>query len=163
MDDPVTVSVVQRARHLRRNPNGFVHGELLLALELTTKGRAVHEGHHVVEEFARHSGVEERQEVWVLQTGGNADLCEEPLAPEDCRQLRSKDLEGHLALMLQVLSLIDRGHSATADLALDRVMVGENGAEKSERVRHDGTIWTEGRVGQARMLEVIAKGRVHPP
>jgi len=137
MDDSVSVGVVQRARHLRRNPDGFVHGELFLAVELTTEGLAIHVGHHVVEEFARRSGIEERQEVGVLQTGCNADLCEEPLCAEDCGQLRSEDLEGHLAMMLEVLSLIDRGHSAATELPLDHVTVGEGGAESVELLRHD--------------------------
>ena len=40
-------------------------------------------------------------------------------------------------MMLDVLSLIDRGHSAATELALDRITVGEGGAESVELLRHD--------------------------
>ena len=48
-------------------------------------------------------------------------------------------------MMLEVLSLIDRGHAPATELVLDRVLVGEGRAEKGELVRHDGTIWKESR------------------
>src|SRR5438445_13538626 len=68
-------------------------------------------------------------------------------------------------MMLEVLRLIDRGHATAAELALDRVMVGEDGAEQGELVRHDGTIWKERRVGQvqippSRLVEESALQRV---
>jgi hypothetical protein len=66
-----------------RDPAPLADGELLHALELATEGLAVHVGHHVVEQLARRSGVEERQEVRVLKTSGNADLRKEPLSAED--------------------------------------------------------------------------------
>ena len=124
VNDPVAVRVIQRACHLGRNPDRFAHGELLLALELATEGLAFHEGHHVVEELARRPGVEEWQEVRVLEPGGNANLREEPVSPEYRGELRSEDLQCHLPLMLEVLSLIDRSHAAAAELVLDRVIAG---------------------------------------
>src|SRR3989442_1356140 len=124
--------VVQRARHLGRDPDCFTHGELLVALELATEGLAGHVGHHIVEEPTCDSGIEEWQDVRVLQTGGDADLREESVSPEDRGELRSEDLQRHLALMLEVLSLIDCGHSAAAELALDRITAGEGSAERGD-------------------------------
>ncbi len=61
----------------------------------------------------------------MLQVGGDLDLGQEPVAPDDGRELRMQDLDGHLAAVLQVLGEIDRGHAALTELALDAVTVTE--------------------------------------
>jgi hypothetical protein len=43
-------------------------------------------------------------------------------------------LEGHSPVVLKVLGHVDRGHSATPDLALDLVAAGKGGREAGKRV-----------------------------
>ena len=61
----------------------------------------------------------------MLKVGGGLDLNEEALSPHQGCQLRLQDLHGHLPVVLQVLSQIDRSHTSAADLALDGVAVGK--------------------------------------
>ena len=63
------------------------------------------------------------------------DLAQEALGADDGGELGAEDLDRDLAVVLQVLGEVDRGHAALADLPLDAVAVAEGGGE---RVRHDG-------------------------
>ena len=44
-------------------------------------------------------------------------------------QVRSKDLDRHLAVVLEVLGQIDRGHATGPELALDLVAVSQGGGQ----------------------------------
>ncbi len=72
----------------------------------------------------------------VSEVGCDLDLEQEPLAAEHRRQLRAQHLHRHLALVLQILGEVDRGHAARAEFFLDGVAVGEGGLEAVEEVRH---------------------------
>jgi hypothetical protein len=61
----------------------------------------------------------------VLQTSDDLDLVQEPVSSECGRQLRLKNLESYLAMVLQVLCEENDSHSATPDLAFDGVAVGK--------------------------------------
>ena len=65
--------------------------------------------------------------------GDGLDLAQEALGADDGGQLGAEDLDGHLAVVLEVLGEIDGGHAALAQLALDAVAVGEGG---TQGVRH---------------------------
>jgi len=65
----------------------------------------------------------QRQNVRVLQVGGDFDFIQEPLGPDHRRQLRFHDLERHLAVVLGVVRQVDRGHAAFTELGLDDVAV----------------------------------------
>ena len=69
------------------------------------------------------------------QSGREPDLLQEPLGAEDRGQLRAQDLDGDLAVVLEVLRQVHRGHAALAQLPLDAVAVGEGGGERIGRSR----------------------------
>ena len=54
-----------------------------------------------------------------------ADLALEPFGAKGDRQLRVQDLEGDVAVVLEIAREIDRGHAAAPELALERVAVSE--------------------------------------
>src|SRR5215831_6716560 len=58
------------------------------------------------------------------------DLAGEALGAERRADLRTKHLERHLSLVLQVLGEIHGRHPARANLALDRVPLGERVAQR---------------------------------
>ncbi len=62
----------------------------------------------------------------MLQVGGDLDLGQESLGAEHRGQLRPQHLDRDLAVVLQVLGEIDRGHAALAQLPLDAVAVGQS-------------------------------------
>jgi hypothetical protein len=86
-------------------------------------------GHHVEEQAVGRAAVEQRQDVRVLQPGGGLDLGQEPLRAQRRRQLGVEHLDGHLAVVPEIVRQVDRGHAAGAELALDAVAVGERGGE----------------------------------
>ena len=64
---------------------------------------------------------------------------QEPLDAEDGAELGAEDLEGDLAVVLEVGGEEDRRHAAGAELALDAVALLERGGEATE-VAHPG-LW----------------------
>ena len=65
----------------------------------------------------------------MLQVGGDLDLREEPLGAEHGAELRLEHLDRDLAIVLEVVGEIDRGHAALAELPLDAVAVGKCGCQ----------------------------------
>ena len=59
-----------------------------------------------------------------------------PLGAEHGGKLGAQDLEGDLALVLEILGQVDGGHAALAQLALDAVAVGEGGEKARRHVCH---------------------------
>jgi hypothetical protein len=69
----------------------------------------------------RRLGIEEWQDVRVLETGDGRDLLDEAVAAEESGQLGLEDLDGDLAVVPQVFGGPDGGHAAGAQLALDAI------------------------------------------
>ena len=65
---------------------------------------------------------------WVSPRG-HPDLAGEALGAEHRAQLGPEHLDRHLAVMLEVVRQVDRGHAAPAELALDGVAARQRGAE----------------------------------
>ncbi len=65
----------------------------------------------------------------MLQIGGDLDLVEKPLSPNDRGQLRPQHLERHLAVVLHIMGLEHDGHAPLAQLTLDAIAVGDGGRE----------------------------------
>ena len=65
----------------------------------------------------------------MLEPGGDFDLAGEALGPQRRGQLGPQHLHRDVAMVLEVLGEIDRGHAALAQLPLDAVAVGEGGGE----------------------------------
>ena len=68
----------------------------------------------------------------MVQVGGGRDLAQEALGPEGVDQLGTEHLYGDLAIMLEVVREIDRGHPARPELTLDAVAVGEGALDPGE-------------------------------
>ena len=136
----VAVGVVERPGDLAGDAHRVVHRELLLAGDPVAERLPLDVRHHVVDQWPRsigdRTGVEERQDVGMLQLGGGPDLGEEALGAELGGEIGMQQLDRHLAVVLEVVREIDRGHAARAELALDAVAVGEGGGEASLGVAH---------------------------
>ena len=68
----------------------------------------------------------------MLQVRRRLDLGEEPLGAECRGEIGVQHLDRDLAVVLEVVREVDRGHAARAELALDAVAVGEGRAETQE-------------------------------
>jgi hypothetical protein len=80
--NPPLVGVAERLRHIGGDPDRFLHRELDLAPEPVAEALALDVGHHVIEEAVGLARVVERQDVWMLQAGGDLHFPEEPLGAE---------------------------------------------------------------------------------
>ncbi len=132
VDHALPVRVVQRARDLPGQPHRLVNRELLLAVQPVAQGLSPHVRHDVEQQAVRAARVVQREDVRVLEVGGDADLVEEPLRADDGREVGPQDLHGDVALVAQVLAEIDRGHAALAQLPLDAVVLGEGRGQAVE-------------------------------
>jgi hypothetical protein len=87
----------------------------------------------------------DRENVRVLQPGSEADLALESLGAEAGSELGEQDLEGDGAVVAEVPGQVDDGHAAAAELALERVAVGEGIAQAVGHghggPRGEGTGW----------------------
>ena len=84
-----------------------VYRKLLLAAQPAAQGFALDEGHDEVGRLAaravvHHAGVEDREDVGMLQPGGELDLAEEPLEPAGPAQIRPDDLDRDVAAVAEV-------------------------------------------------------------
>jgi hypothetical protein len=121
MDHALRMRVVERLGHVGGDPHGLVHRKLVLSVQPVPQALPLDVWHHVEEEAIRLARVEERKDVRVLEVGGRLDLGEEPFGTDHRRQLRLQHLERDLAVVLEVLGQVDRGHPSRTELALDAV------------------------------------------
>ena len=78
---------------------------------------------------AHRPAVQHGENVGVLQAGAEPDLTEEALRAQGGGELGAHDLERDRPVVLQVVGQPDRGHAAAAELALERIAVGQGGLE----------------------------------
>jgi hypothetical protein len=138
MDDAVVVGVVHRPGGLDGNAERVVHRKLALAAEPVAQRFPLDIGHGEPELPGRFPGIEDRQNVGMLEPGGEADLPLEPLGAQDGRKLRQENLECDGPVVPQVLGEIHRSHAAPAELALEGVAVGQR-VTNAFRHSHAGT------------------------
>ena len=72
----------------------------------------------------------------VRQVRGRRDLSQEPLGPNDGGQFGLQDLERDLALVLQVVGQVYRGHAALTKLTLYGIAAFEGCVQAGDRVGH---------------------------
>ncbi len=136
VDDLVAVGVIEGGGHFGRDPHRVGHRELLLPIEPGPEGFSFHEGHHVEEEGVGLARIEEGKNVRVLKVGGELDLGEKALGPDDRGQLRPQQLEGDPAVVPEVMGQIHRGHAAGTDFTLEPVAFGEGRLQPGDELGH---------------------------
>src|SRR5688500_8172508 len=145
MDDPVGMSARQGRGNTAGDGERIVQRQLVLAFEASPERFALDVGHDVPRRGSQWStvhraGVEEREDVRMLEGGGEADLAHEQVGQGD--QLAANDLEGDWAAVPQVAGEVDGGHAAPAELALDAVAAVEIALKVEGEVGHV-TPWNE--------------------
>jgi hypothetical protein len=110
-------------------PSCFSDAELFLTVQLVPKGFPLDERHHVIQEPVCLTGIEQGQDVRVLEARGGRDLVDEAFGSEHGGQFGLQHLERHLALVLEIFGEIDRGHATGSQLALQAVAVSKSCSE----------------------------------
>ena len=122
----MAMGVVEGGGHFGREPDRIADRELLLAGQAIAQRFPLDERHHVVGGAVHFAAVDQAEDVGMLQRRDRLDLAQEPRGADDRGELGLQDLDGDLAVVLQVLREIDGGHPARAELALDAITVGQS-------------------------------------
>ncbi len=133
------VGIVERGADIAGDSERVVHRELLFPHEPLAERFTLDVGHDVPELSHGLARVEKRENVWVLQPGGELDLPEEALRSQGGGQLRTKHLQGDMSAVLQVMREVNSGHSAPAEFPLDDIAVGQVGLETHIEARQGRT------------------------
>lgn len=134
----MAVGVVEGVGHLGGDAHRFLDAQLGFPVELPAQRLAVEERHDVIQEAPLAPGVEEREDVRVLELRGGRDLPEEAFRPQQCREFGAEHLDRDPAVMPEVRGEEDRRHATGADRAVDLVAIAKGGLQLGERVGHEG-------------------------
>ena len=143
VDHAVFVGIPERAADFAGDLHRRVDRELRFAREPLPQRLALDERHDVIDQAAGLARVVEWEDVRVLECGGDRDFAEEPVAAEGGRDLGLEQLDGHTALVLEVLGEEDDGHPALTQLALDAVAVTDSRRDLLEESQAPALLWTE--------------------
>jgi len=135
------MGVPESIGQLARDADGIVQRELPLAGEPLTEGFARDTGHGEPQEPGTSmslgdAAVEDRDDVGVLEPGGELDLAEESIRTEGSRELWAKQLERDRPIVPQVLGEPDGTHAAAAELTLEEVAVTQGFPHLTDNVAH---------------------------
>ena len=144
VDHAVTVGIVERAGDGGGDPERVGDRKLRLALEPVAERFALDVGHDVENGGVDSAGINEGEDVGMLQVGGGFDLLQEPLGADEYRQLGAEHFERDPAVVAPIQREVDRGHAAGAQLTLDGVAVGQGCLEAIDPIGHDGKIGRDG-------------------
>ena len=81
------VSSLKRTCHLGGDGDCLIHRELMIPVEPISERISLYVRHDVEQKAVRLTGIEQRENVGVLQVRGGLDLCEEPLRTHNRSQL----------------------------------------------------------------------------
>ena len=121
--DPLGMGVAQRGGDLPADPQRVREVELPLPGHPGPERLALDVGHGVVGQPVGGARVEQRQDVGVLEPGGDLDFAEEALRPQRLGQGGMQHLERDRARVPKILGQVHRGHAPAAQLALQHVAV----------------------------------------
>ena len=129
MDDALPLGISQGVGYRPGDPQRIRQRELGLARQAAPERLALHVGHGEPEPAGCLTGVVDRQDVRVVEPGGEPDLPDEPLGAQRVRQLGMENLQGDGAVVPDIAGQVDGGHAAAAELALEHVAVPESFGE----------------------------------
>lgn len=125
----MAMGVIECIGDFARESECFVGRQRSLAVEARAERFPFHEGHRVEEKgpSARVdlSGVEDREDVGMLQAGREPDLALESLGADREGDFRKQHLERHGSVVTRFMREVHRRHAATPELALDAVSLAE--------------------------------------
>jgi len=122
MDQPACVGRVERARDLRDDRRRALAAECSVRADDSLQIGALDVPHRDVQGAVDLVGIEDRDDVRVIDRGGELGFTKEPVPePLAPRELGRQQLERNPASQTDVLGKVDGAHASPADDALDPV------------------------------------------
>jgi hypothetical protein len=97
---------------------------------------ALDKGHREPELACRLARIVNREDVRMLQPGGELDLALEPLGTQRVGEIGVQDLKRDRPVVPEILREEDRGHPAPAELTLDPVAIRQAAFKLLAQVSH---------------------------
>src|SRR6476620_1384247 len=119
---------------LARNVHRHFNRELPLAVQSCSKRLTGDVRHYIVQSSVGFTGIEERQDVRMLELCSHLDFGKETLCTKRSAQVGVQHLDRDVAPVLQVVRQVDSRHPAGAKLALDAIAVAEGLLELSRKI-----------------------------
>jgi hypothetical protein len=139
----ITVYDTQRVRgsqgvhHLRQDLDRLIYRELPHPVQPLAQRLSRDVRHNVEAEAGGLAGVEQREDVRVLQSRRDFDFAEESVAAQGHGQLGPKHLHRDLAVMPDVPRQINGGHPPAPELPLEHIAVAEGVGEERIDCSHE--------------------------
>ena len=127
--DTFAVGVRQGIDHIAQNAHCVSDRQLAFPGEPFPQRLALHERHGVVEKIVRGPGGEQRNDMGVLEAGGELDLAVEPIGIDPGSELGRQDLDHDAPAELTLFGDEDATHPRTPELSLEVVDVAERGLQ----------------------------------
>jgi hypothetical protein len=140
--DTVAVGVGKGVYHLAQDLGRLRDGQLSFPRQLGPERLARDVRHDVVQQIARSGGGEQRDDVRVLQSGGELDLPLEPLDIDRGTHVGREQLDDHLASQPGFLGEEDTAHPSAAQFFQDAVGITQSGLQPG--LETDGGFQGEG-------------------
>lgn len=126
VDHVVFMRVVHRRRELRLDPNGLLQAEWPLTLQSFAQGPPFGKGHAVEDWCPLFGGIDDRQDVWMVQQPQVPDFPFEPHGKDRGRQIWAQNLDRDADGRALINTGVHVGGCPAADLRLHDVVGGES-------------------------------------
>src|SRR4029434_8547063 len=120
----------------------FVRAQSLVPDQPLPQRFPVHVRHDVVEQVPGLPRIVERDDMRMVEPRRDLDFPQETLRTQARPKLRMPHRQGPLAIVLDVVRKVDRGHAAAPDFPLDAIAVSHCGAELIDDGRHYPSLCT---------------------
>ena len=138
MQDAVLMGIFEGAGGFGRDSHGLVQRQLALAIQTRAQRLAFDVGHRVPEDPRGVAGVEDGNDVGVLEAGGELDFAEEPIGAERGCESGTQHLQRDEPTVLEIARQVDGRHAASAEFSLNDVPVHQRGAQGGVEIGHPG-------------------------
>ena len=155
MYETLAVRVRERVRNFSHVLNCFANWQRSVLQQPLLQRSAIHERHHIVRQSIGFAGIEQRQNIRMLQGRRDEYFAREPFASQGHGQFGTQHLDRHVGCVPLIARTINRGHSSTSDFTGDLVAVRQRGENGNPWVGHSCSKRDSGRnSGAALRVEI---------
>jgi hypothetical protein len=136
--DALAVGVGERVRDVHRHVQRIRQGQRALLHEALPQRFPFDVRHDVVQQAADFAGREDRDDVGMVEPGGQFHFPDEPIVQQARGDVRLQHLDGHWTARMLLGRQVHQRHAPGADLAFHLISGRETLAQQLDQVGHRG-------------------------
>jgi hypothetical protein len=136
VDHPLGMGVPQCGCHVEGDTHRLLNRQGALANQTAPERLSRHVRHDVVEKLLFLAGVDQGEDMGVVEPCGYLHFALETLRADPGGNLRMEDLDRDGAAMLEVVRQVDCRHSSAPDLPLEVIAAAQRGMHTIHYIRH---------------------------